>query len=82
MAGATHHNPRGGQLVAGRRRRSARARNDAIAASARRHDFQRETRLPLFCECDDAHCRELVYATAGEVGRVRIEGLRLVAPGH
>ena len=64
------------------RRDDVRARNDAIAASARSHRFDDEASVPLICECDEEACAELLRITLGDYDRARRDGAYLVCTGH
>jgi hypothetical protein len=59
----------------------AREANERIAQAAERHRFV--ARMPLFCECDEPECRELVLISRERFDQIRREpGLYVTAPGH
>jgi hypothetical protein len=60
----------------------SRARNERIAAAARRHHFDHEAPVPFLCECSDDRCEELVRMTLARYGTIREAADYLVAPGH
>lgn len=64
------------------RRDDVRARNDAIAASARSHRFDEGAAVPLICECDSETCAELVRITLVELEQARRDDSYVISPGH
>lgn len=59
----------------------AREANERIAEAADRHRFV--ARMPLFCECDDPDCREIVLLSRADFNAIRREPrLFVTAPGH
>jgi hypothetical protein len=59
----------------------AREANERIAQAAERNHFV--SRMPLFCECGDPDCRELVLVSRERFEAIRREAnLYLTAPGH
>ena len=59
-----------------------RARNERIAASARRHHFDSVTLVPFLCECSDPACETVMRITLDEYGFTRGSADFLVVPGH
>ena len=59
-----------------------RARNERIAAAARRHHFDHVAPVPFLCECGDPGCEALVRFTLREYDASRLAADFLVLPGH
>ena len=59
-----------------------RARNERIAAAARRHHFDQVAPVPFLCECNDDECEALVRITLAEYESSRLSADFLVVPGH
>ena len=61
---------------------TSRARNERIAASARRHHFAHDAPVPFLCECSDDRCVELVRLRLERYSEARADGDFFAAPGH
>ena len=59
-----------------------RARNERIAAAARRHHFDYIAPVPFLCECSDPACDALVRVSLGEYDASRLAADFLVSPVH
>jgi len=59
-----------------------RARNERIAAAARRHHFDHIAPVPFLCECSDSGCEALVRITLADYEARRLAADFLVVPGH
>lgn len=59
-----------------------RARNDRIAAAAKRLHFGRDAPVPFLCECGDHTCEELVRMTVEGYDAVHADVDHFTAPGH
>jgi hypothetical protein len=64
------------------RAHEVRARNERIAAAARRHHFEHEAPVPFLCECSDERCGEFLRMTVNRYAAARGAADYLVVPGH